>query len=209
MNNVLYDYWRSSSSTRVRIALAIKQIHYQKVPISLIDGEQNQPDYLKINPQGLVPFWHDTDINLSQSLAIIEYLDDIYPTPTLLPNTPLKRARTRQYANLVSCDIHPLNNLRVKKYLNLNENEWLKWYHHWLNLGFEAYEGLLEQHHHHGPFTLNEELTIADLCLIPQIYNANRFGFNMDKFQKLQAIYNTCLEIKEFQDAMPADYAKI
>lgn len=209
MDNTLYDYWRSSSSTRVRIALALKHIDYKKVTISLIDGAQYQPDYLNINPQGLVPFWQDVDINLSQSIAIMEYLDEVYPIPRLLPNTPIKRARARQYANLISCDIHPLNNLRVKKYLNFSEDEWMKWYHHWLNLGFTAYQDLLKQQHHHGPFTLNDELTIADLCLIPQIYNAHRFKFKMDNFLTLQAIYDACLNIEAFQNAMPHDYAKI
>ena len=209
MDNTLYDYWRSSSSVRVRIALALKNIDYHKIPVSLIDGAQHHPDYLNLNPQGLIPLWRDAHINLSQSLAIIEYLDEIYPVPKLLPNTPIERARARQYAHLISSDIHPLNNLRIKKYLNFNEDEWLKWYHHWLGLGFSAYNELLIQHHHRGPFTCNEELTIADLCLIPQIYNAHRFGFKMNKLPKLEIIYHACLEIEAFQAAMPEDYAKI
>lgn len=209
MDNSLYDYWRSSSCTRVRIALALKNIDYKNIPISLIDGAQQDPNYLCVNPQGLVPFWSDTEIHLSQSLAIIEYLDDIYPSPKLLPASPIQKARARQFANLISCDIHPLNNLRVKKYLDLNEDQWMTWYHYWLNLGFTAYEALLAQHQHIGPYTLNNELSIADLCLIPQIYNAHRFGFKMAYFPKLQAIYDICLNIEAFQQAMPHDYAEI
>ena len=203
MTNILYDYWRSSSCTRVRIALALKFISYENMPISLIDGEQLSTDYLNINPEGLVPFWRDPVINLSQSLAIIEYLDDIYPKPKLLPTNLLERAKARQFAYLVSCDIHPLNNLRVKKYLNLNEDEWIQWYHHWLQLGFTSYETLLEQNGFTGPYSLNDSVTIADLCLVPQVYNAHRFEFNMKRFPILQSIYDNCLDLGPFRLAMP------
>jgi maleylacetoacetate isomerase len=209
MNKVLYDYWRSSSSVRVRIALALKNIAYQNIPVSLINNEQQHPDYLRLNPQGLVPFWQDDKIDLSQSLAIVEYLDEQYPLPKLLPDDVLLKARARQYAYIIACDMHPLNNLRVKKYLNIDEKDWLTWYHHWLALGFEAYEALLDQHQFKGPFTLGNHLSLADICLIPQIYNAKRFGFKLAKYTKIQMIYDSCMKIDAFKDAMPEDYLKI
>ena len=206
MTNKLYDYYRSSASFRVRIALNLKKIPYEEIPISLIKGEHHHDNYHVINPQGLVPTWVDTKITLSQSLAIMEYLDDCYPGVKLLPSDPILKAHARQLAYIIACEIHPLNNLRVKAYLK--EDDWsdekiLKWYHHWLREGFDGYEHVLEKLQLHQQFSIGNQPTMADACLVPQIYNAHRFSFDMTPYPICMRIYQHCERIPAFINAWP------
>lgn len=206
MDNTLYNYYRSSSSYRVRIALNLKEIPYTLIPISLLKHEHKNPEYLKINPQGLVPTWVDENITLTQSLAIIEYLDEVYPNPALLPKDLILKAHARQFSLIIACEMHPLNNLCVREYLqkkNWSEEEIMTWYHHWLKQGFDAYEGLLTQHDLGNHFTLNEHLSMADVCLVPQIYNALRFHFDMSAYPKMMHIYQNCEKQDAFIKAYP------
>lgn len=206
----LYDYYRSTASYRVRIALNLKQISYEKIQIHLVNhgGEQHHPDYLKVNPQGLVPTLNDNGNIISQSLAIIEYLDEINPTPPLLPKTPIERAHVRQLALLVACDIHPLNNLRVTNRLrsqfSADDEQVQSWYFHWLKLGFDAFEAQLHAFSHKGPVCYGEEVSMADICLVPQVFNAHRFGFTMDDYPLINNINTHCLTLPAFIEAKPS-----
>ena len=205
----LYDYFRSTASYRVRIALNLKQISYEKIPIHLINhgGEHHHPDYLKVNPQGLVPTLDENGHIISQSLAIIEYLDELYPTPPLLPKMPFARAQVRQLALLIACDIHPLNNLRVTNRLrsqfSANDEQIQSWYFHWLKLGFDAFETQLHAHPHKAPFCFGDEISMADICLIPQVFNAHRFNFSMDNYPLINTINAHCLTLPAFVAAEP------
>lgn len=206
----LYDYFRSSACFRVRIALNLKHLSYESFTVHLLKegGEQLKAAYHEINPQSLVPTLQlsDTDY-LTQSLAIIEYLEEIYPTPPLLPADPFLRAQNRAFAQIIACDIHPLNNLRVLKYLaepfELSEEKRKVWYEHWLSLGFEALETMIKRHSNEGRFCFGKTPTVADICLIPQVYNATYRGYPMDNHPLLQAIYEHCLAQPEFAMALP------
>lgn len=213
----LYDYYRSSASYRVRIALNIKGLDYEQVAISLLDREQNSTAYSSLNPNQLVPGFsrdhtqtagtpsEDDTAVLGQSLAIIEYLDETYPEPALLPSNPWHKAQCREIALIVACDIHPLNNLRVLNYLNsdfgVNQNEKMIWYHHWLKQGFQSLESLSNRYR--TPFTCTDTPSLADLCLIPQLYNAKRFGFETSPYPRLLDIEQRCLALTAFQKAHP------
>ena len=205
----LYDYFRSSACYRVRIALNLKQITYEKIPVHLVNngGEQHHPEYLKVNPQGLVPTLNENGHIISQSIAIIEYLDEIYPTPPLLPKSPLARAHVRGLALIVACDMHPLNNLRttnqLKAQFSAREEQIQTWYYHWFKLGFDAFEKQLSTFPHKGPVCYGHELSMADICLIPQVFNAHRFGFPMEDYPLINAIYEHCLTLPEFKLASP------
>lgn len=205
----LYDYYRSSASYRVRIALNIKNISYEALPVNLINqgGEQHHPDYLKINPQGLVPTLDENGHIINQSLAIIEYLDEICPTPALLPQTPLARAKVRSLALIIACDMHPLNNLRVlnrlRNQFDANEEQVTSWYHLWLQEGFHAFEQQLQSRAHKGHFCYGNEASMADICLIPQVYNAKRFNFSLDPYPLVNEIYEYCNTLPAFQNAAP------
>jgi len=205
----LYDYYRSTASYRVRIALTIKNISYEKIPIHLVNngGEQHSADYLALNPQGLVPTLNENGHIISQSLAIIEYLEEICPTPALLPANPFARAQVRSLALSVACDIHPLNNLRVLKRLreqfDANEDQVISWYHHWLKEGFDAFERRLETTPHKHPFCYGTEVSLADICLIPQIYNAKRFDFSMARYPLINEIEAHCLTLPAFKNTAP------
>jgi maleylacetoacetate isomerase len=205
----LYDYYRSSASYRVRIALNIKHISYEALPVNLINqgGEQHHPDYLKINPQGLVPTLDENGHIINQSLAIIEYLDEICPTPALLPQTPLARAKVRSLALIIACDVHPLNNLRVLNRLrhqfDANEEQVTSWYHLWLQEGFHAFEQQLQSMAHKGHFCYGNEASMADICLIPQVYNAKRFDFSLAPYPLINEIYEHCMTLPAFQNAAP------
>lgn len=205
----LYGYWRSTAAYRVRIALNLKQISYSQESVHLVKdgGEQHQPSYRDINPQGLVPTLLDGNFRIGQSLAILEYLEERYPNSPLLPDCFEHRALVRQCCQLIACDIHPLNNLRVLQYLTkelsiADENK-TKWYHHWLSEGFSALEMMLKKNNIQGPYCFGTELTMVDACLIPQIYNANRFGYSMERHPFLQLVNNNCLELTRFKDAIP------
>ena len=205
----LYGYWRSTAAYRVRLALNIKQISYSQESVHLVKdgGEQHQPEYQSLNPQGLVPTIVDDGVVIGQSLAILEYLEEKYPQRSLLPPDPSKRAIVRQLSQIIACDLHPLNNLRVLKYLSnemkIDNEEKTKWYHHWLDLGFKAFNDLLIKNGSDDTYCFGGELSMADVCLIPQIFNANRFGFSMGAYPRLEQINHNCLKLTRFQDAIP------
>lgn len=207
----LFDYFRSSASFRVRIALNLKGLSYEQISVHLVkDGGQHlQSQYALINPQQLVPCLVDNDQStaLAQSLAIIEYLEEQYPTPSLLPTDYLLRASVRAFAQHIACEIHPLNNLRVLKYLTshfeINDEQKTNWYHHWLRMGFKGLEKQLAANQHQGPFCFGDTPTLADICLVPQIYNAERFAFSLDAFPLVQAVNAACQNLPAFSDAFP------
>lgn len=198
----LYDYFRSSASYRVRIVLNYKNIAYDKVEVHLVNngGEQHSAEYKHINHQGLIPTLLDTSDNtqISQSLAIIELLEEKYPNPSIFPQDSQLRATARSMAYIIACDIHPLNNLRVLQYLisnfKISDSEKMTWYHHWLQLGFDSFEFYSKQHEAKGNYSLGAEFTLADVCLIPQVYNALRFELPMDSYPRIMAVYEHCLQ---------------
>ncbi len=211
----LYGYWRSTAACRVRIALNYKQISYSQASVHLLKdgGEHHTPEYKTLNPQSLVPTLLDDGFAIGQSMAILEYLEEKYPETSLLPSDMESRAKIRQLCQLITCDVHPLNNLRVLQYLSekveINDEQKQDWYHHWLRTGFKAYVALLKQAGgkgelvSNGEYSSGKELSMADVCLIPQIYNATRFNFPMEEFPELMAINNNCLKLEYFQNAMP------
>jgi maleylacetoacetate isomerase/maleylpyruvate isomerase len=205
----LYTYFRSSAAYRVRIALNLKHLDYRSVPVHLVrdGGQQHQPAYRAINPFGLVPSYSEDGRTIRQSLAIIEYLDERYPEPALLPSTPFARAEVRQLALSIACDIHPLNNPRILQYLErelqADENARLKWMRHWIQAGLEALEVMLLQAGGTGPFCYGDMPTLADCCLVPQLFNARRFEVDLSGCPRLQAIDAACRQLQAFQEAPP------
>jgi len=203
----LYDYYRSSSCYRVRIALQLKQLDYETIAVNLTQDQQHQSHYKSLNPQALVPTLIDNHIRLTQSLAIIEYLNEVYPHPPLLPGTALERAAIRSLANIIACDIHPLNNLRVlntlRKGWHATEEQVQDWYHAWLKKGFSAIEKQLANHSRTALFCFAEQATMADICLIPQVYNAKRFELSLDPYPIIRDIYDHCLTLPAFIKASP------
>ena len=190
MTRTLYTYWRSSASYRVRIALALKGLAYDQVPVNLAQGGQTSVGFKLLNPQGFVPYLIDGDVGLNQSLAIVEYLDETYPAPPLLPADPVGRARVRAAAQQIACDIHPINNLRVLKYLKAEMGQGQDaidtWYRHWVEEGFAALEEIAEAAT--GAFLFGDTVTLADVCLVPQMWNARRLQADIARFPKLVAI---------------------
>lgn len=206
----LYTYWRSTAAYRVRIALNLKGLQAEQVSVHLVrdGGEQHREDYRALNPQGLVPTLVDGDQHLSQSLAIIEYLDERHAEPALLPETAAGRARVRSLAQLIGCEIHPLNNLRVLQHLEgefgiSGDRRRLDWYHHWLREGFRALEQRLASEAETGRFCHGDTPGLADLCLVPQLYNARRFELPLEDYPHLTAIDAACAELSAFRDAAP------
>jgi maleylacetoacetate isomerase len=202
----LYTYFRSSAAYRVRIALNLKAVPCEMVPVHLTrnGGRQFLPDYRALNPQARVPALALSGGEvLTQSLAIIEYLDEIYPEPPLLPAEALDRAKTRSIAQLIACDIHPLNNLAPLRYLKRNlgyeQSEIDAWYHHWVLEGFTALEVMLGA----GPYACGTQVTLADICLVPQVYNARRLKVPLDGFPKIVAVDAACLRLPAFDKARP------
>ena len=199
----LYSYWRSSAAWRVRIGLNLKALDYRIEPVHLIrdGGQQHAPAYRALNPQELVPVLADGDRVMRQSLAILEYLDEAYPERPLLPATARGRERVRSLALLVACDIHPLNNLRVLQYLehewNVPQPERDEWVRHWIKQGFAAFEALIAGHPSTGAFCEGERPGMAECCMVPQMYNARRFGVEL-------APYPTMLRIEAACEALPA-----
>lgn len=205
----LATFFRSSTSYRLRIALAIKQLDWEPQYVSLPRMEHRTSDYLALNPQGLVPTLVEADGTvLTQSLAIIEYLDEAYPEPPLLPKGPVERAYVRALAQIVGCDMHPLNNTRVLKYLRsrweLSEEESDEWYAHWIAEGFRAFESTLARERRFGTFCIGDSVTMADICLVPQIANARRFGCDLTGYPKCVAIADAAAELPPFKAAQPA-----
>lgn len=205
----LYDYYRSTASYRVRIALNLKGIDYDSHHVDLKAGAQLQTPYKKINPQALVPSLTVDGDTLSQSLAILEYLEETYPEKAILPEDSYARAKVRMLSMMIACEIHPLNNLRVLKYLvkelKVGESDKIAWYHHWLKLGFDALEVKLSNQPSKKDYCVGQSPTMADICLVPQIYNANRFEFSMDAYPILSCINQQCLSLDAFRRAHP-DY---
>ncbi|WP_423185799.1 maleylacetoacetate isomerase [Alishewanella sp. d11] len=203
----LYSYWRSSAAYRVRIALHLKQLSFETIPVHLLKegGQQHHADYQQLNPAELVPVLQDESLNLNQSLAIIEYLDEVYPEPALLPVVPSERAQVRALALDIACDIHPLNNLRVLQYLTgplaLTEQQKLSWIQHWLTTGFTALEQRLSQTA--GQYCFGDQLSLADICLVPQVYNALRFNLDLQNYPTIQRIYQHCQQLAAFALAAP------
>ena len=205
----LYDYYRSSAAFRVRIALRLKGLQYDSVPISLIreGGTQHSAEFRALNPAGLVPVWSDEHGALTQSLAILEYLEETQPDPPLLPPDAVSRAFVRSLALSVACDIHPLNNLRVLQYLenelHVPEEPRMAWYAHWVEQGLLAIERLLGQRAAPGPFAHGDRATLADCCLVPQVTNARRFHCKLDHVPRVVAIYEHCMSLPAFAQAAP------
>ncbi|MGH8298688.1 MAG: maleylacetoacetate isomerase [Steroidobacteraceae bacterium] len=203
----LYNYFRSSAAYRVRIALNLKGLAYEAVPVDLRPGAHRQPDYLARNPQGLIPALEDGAAVIGQSLAIIEYLDETHPQPALLPRSALDRARVRSMALAIACDMHPLNNLRVLTYLRspLGHDEAAvdTWYRHWIAEGFRGLEEQAKRSSGDGRHMLGAEVTLADVCLVPQMFNARRFKCNVDPFPTLRAICAHLEALPPFARAAP------
>ncbi len=201
----LYDYWRSSAAYRVRIALHIKGLDVEQIPVDLRADGQHTEEYLGVNPQGLVPFFQDGELAISQSLAIIEYLEEAYPTAPVLPKDPIQRAKARSIAHMIALDIHPLNNLRVLQFLEgelgVSQKKRAIWYHHWLTKGFRAVEAAVK--FSPGDFCCGDEPTLADICLVPQVYNAKRYEFDLRLYPTIRAINTRCHEVEAFAKAAP------
>lgn len=205
----LYSYWRSSAAYRVRIALNLKGLDYQLVPVHLVrdGGEQHAPGYRAVNPQGLVPALQHGQRLIRQSMAIIEYLDETFADQPLLPATARERARVRGLAQVIACDMHPLGNLRVLQYLErefrATPEQREAWIRHWLALGFAAIEALLAENPSTGEFCDGDQPGLADCLLVPQLYNARRFGLDLDPYPTVRRIEARCLELEAFRRAAP------
>ncbi len=205
----LHTYFRSSAAYRVRIALNLKGLDYEAVPVHLVrgGGEHRQPAYLGLNPAGLVPALEDQGQVLTQSLAIIEYLEETHSQPALLPAAPLDRARVRAIAQAIACDIHPVNNLRVLQYLTrelgASEEQKNAWYRHWIGVGLQAVEAMLVGDARTGAFCHGDTPGLADCCLVPQVFNARRFGCDLSAMPTVQRIAEHCAGLAAFRSAAP------
>ena len=205
----LYDYFRSTACYRVRIALNYKNISYKTLTVHLTNngGEQHRPEYLALNPQGLVPTLDDNGHLLSQSVAIMEYLEETYPRPAILPSTSLGRALVRSITMAIACDIHPLNNLRVlqqvRQQFKADDAQMNEWYHHWLRIGFDSIEEQLTRLPRKQAVCYGSDITMADMCLIPQVFNAKRFNFSISGYPLINEINEHCLSIDAFAQATP------
>ena len=209
MSIKLYSYWRSSAAYRVRLALNLKGLEYETVSVSLLPGESEhrQEAYRARNPQMLVPYLEDGEFGTGQSLAILEYLEEAYSDPALLPEGTKARAAVRSFCNSICCDIHPLNNLRVllclKEEFGVSDEQRDVWYARWIHEGFRSAEITASEHADSGPFVFGAAVTFADTCLIPQIYNARRFNVPLDHYPRLIAVDAHCNSLPEFVAAMP------
>jgi maleylacetoacetate isomerase/maleylpyruvate isomerase len=204
----LYNYFRSSASFRVRIALQLKGLAYDYIPIHLLKGEQKSESYMAVAPTGLVPtLVTDAGEVLEQSMSIIEYLDETHPQPPLLPADALGRAKVRALAQLIACEIHPLNNTRVLKYLvrdlKLDDEQKTTWYRHWVRTGLEAFERELARLPA-STYSYGDTPSMADCCLVPQIFNGKRFDANFDGLTRTMAVFDNCMKLAAFQEAQPS-----
>lgn len=207
----LYTFFRSSTSYRVRIALAVKGLDWQAHYVSLPRMEHRAPDYMHLNPQGLVPTLVEAGRVVQQSLAILEYLDEAYPEPPFLPGDAFDRAYIRGLSQIIGCDIHPLNNIRVLKWLKarwgVSEAETNQWYGHWIAEGFRSFEATLAREARHGTYCFGDQLTMADICLVPQVANARRFDCDLADFPITVAIADRAAELPAFQRVAPSTQA--
>ncbi len=209
----LYTYFRSSAAFRVRIALAIKRLPYEAVPVHLLrdGGEQHSAAYRKLNPGELVPAIVADGKCLTQSLAILEFLEESHPQPPLLPAGALARARVRALALAIACDIHPLNNLRVLRYLQkellIDEERRNAWYRHWITVGFTAVERMLDVDAPNGRFCHGDAPGLADCCLVPQTFNARRLQVPLDDYPSILRVEENCMQLEAFQRAAPGAQA--
>ena len=204
----LYTYFRSSAAFRVRIALNLKGLSYEPVFVHLAKGEHRQPDYAKVNPQALLPTLElDDGTRLAQSLAIMEWLEEKHPSPSLMPKEPLARVRVRSLSYLIACEIHPLNNLRVlqhlKRALGQTQKQIDAWYRHWIVDGLAKFEADLA-HGQTGKFCHGDSPTMADCCLVPQIFNAKRYNSDLAPYPKSMRVFENCMKLKAFERAQPS-----
>jgi maleylacetoacetate isomerase len=208
MSRQLYTFFRSSTSFRLRIALAYKRLDYEPHYVSLPKMEHRIPSYRDMNPQGLVPLLVEDGRFLIQSMAVIEYLDEIYPEPPLMPKDPIGRSYVRAVSQIIGCEIHPLNNVRVLKHLKAqfgaDEAATNAWYEHWITEGLSGLEGYLAREGLSGDFCYGDTVTMADICLVPQIFNARRFNCSLDAYPKLLAITDRCMTLDAFRAAEPS-----
>jgi maleylacetoacetate isomerase/maleylpyruvate isomerase len=204
----LYNYFRSSASYRVRIALALKGLEYQYLPVHLLKNEQQAAPYAQLSPTRLVPLLKDDGHLLTQSLAIIEYLEETHPQPPLLPADPGARARVRALALDIACEIHPLNNLRVLRYLvhemKVPEADKNRWYRHWVETGLEAFERQLAGHAGTGRYSHGDTPTLADVVLVPQIFNAQRMNCRLDRMPTVLRVFEACMQLEAFSSTQPS-----
>ena len=203
----LHNYFRSSASFRVRIALELKALPYEYVAVHLAKGEHKKAPFAELSPDGLVPLLEVDGEKLSQSMAIIEYLDEMHPAPALLPADAAGRAKVRALAQSIACEVHPLNNLRVLKYLvhelKIDEEAKNAWYRHWCRHGLEAFEHQLCQLPASN-YCYGDTPTLADCCLVPQVFNAQRFNVTLEGLPRTQAAFDACMALAAFQKAQPS-----
>jgi maleylacetoacetate isomerase len=199
----LYTYFRSSAAYRVRIALNLKGVSYEAIPVNLLKSEQREGAYRSVNPQGRIPSLDIGGATLIQSPAILEYLDEVYPEPPLLPVGAVTRAKNRAIASIIACDIHPLNNSSTLAYLRTklghDQGAADEWYAHWVREGFDAIEAMIEP----GPYACGSRISLADIYLVPQVFNARRFKVPLEAYPKILAVDAACAAHKAFQDAAP------
>jgi maleylpyruvate isomerase len=203
----LYTFFRSSASFRVRIALNHKKLAYEPVLVSLPKAEHLEAKFKSVNPQGLLPALDDGGRILTQSLAIIEYLDEAHPGPKLLPADPLGRAYVRAFSQIVACEIHPLNNTRTLKYVRktygLDEEGVNAWYRHWIAEGFNMMEAFLVRNGMHGKYCYGDQVSMADCCLVPQVFNAQRYNCDLKPYPTAMRIHEACMKLDAFIQAQP------
>ncbi len=207
----LYNYFRSSASFRVRIALNLKGLAYEYIPVHIAKGDHKKDEFAALSGDNLVPLLEIDGQRLSQSMAIIEYLDEKFPEPALVPRDSLGRAQVRALAQSIACEIHPLNNLRVLKYLTrelgVNEDAKNTWYRHWVRVGLESFErqlALVQGHEASNSYCFGSKPSLADCCLVPQIFNAQRFKTNLDGLPRTMAAFDACMKLDAFVQAQPS-----
>jgi maleylacetoacetate isomerase len=204
----LYTFFRSSAAFRVRIAMNCKGLAYEPAGVSLAKGEHQQPGYQSVNAQGLVPTLEDGGRQLGQSLAIIEYLDEVHGGPRLMPADPIDRHYVRAFSQIIACEIHPLNNLRTLKYIRktygLGDDGVNAWYRHWIAEGFTMMETFLTREKRHGTYCFRDQVTMADCCLVPQVFNAQRYDCDLTPYPTVMRLNEACMKLDAFVRAAPS-----